>query len=92
MNVNSPDKTSTCPRLIYIVFKNEPQAFNNFKYQTRMYFPMSRILAAQLSGWLCLATESLSEAEGPAGVLVHPAATPSYTQREREKSLSSFPT
>lgn len=40
---------------------------------------MSRILAAQLSVWLCLGTGSLLGAEGPAGVLVHPAATPSCT-------------
>lgn len=54
-------------------------AFNNFKLQTRKGFSMSRILAAQLSVWPCSGTGNLSGAEGPAGVLVHLAATPSYT-------------
>lgn len=44
-----------------------------------------RILPAQLSVWLCLETGSPSAAEAPAANPVHPAATPSYTHREREK-------
>lgn len=43
-----------------------------------------RIPAAQLSVWLCLETGSLSGAAGPAGGLVHPAATPSCRQTTQD--------
>lgn len=46
-----------------------------------------RIPAAQLSVWLCLETGSLSGAAGPAGGLVHPAATPSCRQTTQDKQL-----
>jgi len=47
-----------------------------------------RIPAAQLSVWLCLEIESLSGAAGPAGGLVHPAATPSCTQTTKDNYIS----